>query len=138
MAASTCVSPTCGHVSHEGAKRCPACAKPMYSARAIRLQGWVLLVLSAVLLGLLGYVAVEIWPLLTGASPPGGPTFTGTREQAETGLTVLAGAIAFSIGMGAMGLVQVIAARRHRWLTIAVFAMVVLFVLLVRYAQSHI
>lgn len=110
----------------------------MYSARAIRIQGWVLLVLCAGLLALLGYVTVQIWPLLTGTSAPGGPTFTGTREQAETGLTVLAGTIAFAVGMGAMGLVQVITGRRHRWLTIAVFAMAVLFVLLVRYAKSHI
>ncbi len=109
----------------------------MYSARAIRIQGWVLLVLSAVLLGLLGYVYVEVWPLLTGVKTPDGPTFTGTREQAETALMLLAGATGFSIGMGAMGLVQVITGRRYRWLTIAVFAMVVLFVLLVRYAKGQ-
>jgi hypothetical protein len=138
MAASTCISPTCGVVAEDGAKRCPRCGAPTFSPRAIRIQGSVLLVLCVVLLGLLGYVYVQIWPLLTGTSAPGGPTFTGTREQAETGLTLLVGATALAVGMGAMGLVQVVTGRRRRWLTLAAFAMVVGFVLLVRYARGHV
>lgn len=136
--ASTCVSPVCGHVSEETLRKCPRCGQSMYSARAVRIQGGILLALCVVVLGLLGYVFVEILPLLTGASTPGGPTFTGTQEQAETGLMVLAGTTAFALGMGAMGLVQVVTGRRYRWLTIVVFAMVILFVLLVRYARGHV
>ena len=90
------------------------------------------------MLGLLGYVAVQIWPLLTGTTDPQGPRFTGTREQAETGLMLLAGTTAFAFGMGAMGLVQVITGRRYRWLTIVIFAMIIAFVLLVRFAQDKV
>jgi hypothetical protein len=136
--ASTCVSPICGHVSEVTLKTCPQCNAAMYSPRAIRIQGGILLALCAVVLGLLGYVVIEIWPLLTGTSQPGGPTFTGTQDQAQTGLMLLAGTSAFALGMGTMGLVQVTTGRRYRWLTIAVFAMVILFVLLVRYGRAHI
>jgi uncharacterized membrane protein HdeD (DUF308 family) len=101
----------------------------MRTPQAVRRRGWLLLVVSGLLLCLIGYILIAATPMLL---HPGelrdGSTFSGTSDQARLILKLLGALVAFGVTCVLNALFQVVTGRRHLAITIAsllAFAVVV-------------
>ena len=116
MAAYTvCRDPKCATLVEGKADACPKCGGPMRSVGESPLRGIVLLLCGLFLLGLMGTIAWNMYPILT---HPGvtvdGSTFNGTADQAQITLLLFAAVIVFGLVATANGIYMLVTRQQSK------------------------
>ena len=113
---SVCRKSTCATLVEGPATTCPKCGGPMRSVGESPLRGIVLLLCGLFLLGLMGTIALNMYPTLThpGVRMPDGSSFTGTADQARITLLLFAAVIVFGLVATANGIYMLITKQQSR------------------------
>jgi hypothetical protein len=113
---TVCRKATCATLVEGKVDACPKCGGPMRSVGESPLRGIVLLLCGLFLLGLMGTITYNMYPLLThpGVRMPDGSSFTGTPDQARITLLLFAAVIAFGLVATANGIYMLIAKQQSR------------------------
>ena len=117
MAAYTvCRDPKCATLVEGKVAACPKCGGPMRSVGESPLRGIVLLLCGLFLIGLMGAILYNMYPVLShpGETMADGSSFNGTADQARITLLLFAAVIVFGLVATANGLYMLITRQQSR------------------------
>jgi hypothetical protein len=118
----------CSYASSENVTRCPQCGNWMPRAQGVRRRGWVLIVLGALLVAMMGAITFLTAPTMLSRGSSSGARFTGTPEQALLILGLFGIVIIFGITCIGSGLWQIVTGRRSIWIVVIVLGLTFLLI----------
>lgn len=127
----------CGNTTNEAVKVCPQCgSKRIFSARSMRVRGWLQVVIGLFLVGMMGTITYRLAPsmLTPGTMDDGGGRFNGTTEQAQLILGLFGLLIAFGFFSMLSGLWQAVTGRRNKWIFYFMMGLIVLVIFMAWYS----
>ncbi|MGE0179691.1 MAG: hypothetical protein AB7O91_07725 [Sphingomonas sp.] len=112
---STCTARRCGAVTPGLVANCPTCGAQTVTSRRIRLLGWLLVGCGIILVGLMGYITLAMYPTLIRPGEDVGEAgrFAGTADQARMVLNLFRIVIGFGALCIVNGLWQIVTGRRN-------------------------
>ena len=117
---SICTSRTCRAETPGIVDKCPTCGSKVQTSRRIRVLGWLSIACGVILIGLMGYVTIAMYPSLSnpGVADPDGGRWTGGAEAARMSLNLFYVVIGFGVLALASGAWMVATGRRHIAITV--------------------
>ncbi len=101
----------------------------MESSRRIRTLGWIMLLLGILLAGVMGYIALNLYPTMANPGKEiGGTTYTGTAEETTGFFGIFALVIFLGLVSIAGGIWQITMGRRSRIVMVIAMAIAVILI----------
>ena len=126
-AVSTCPRPSCATKVEGNVTDCPSCGGKMLTPRAIKVRGWIILILGLILLIGMAVLTANLYPLLSqpGVESTSGSRFTGSDSDARMILTLFGTVAAFGLASIVTGGYQAATGKRNMLLTWIMIAIAV-------------
>lgn len=112
---STCTTRRCGTVTPGIVAACPTCGGRILTSRRIRVLGWLMVGCGVILVGLMGYITLAMYPTLMRPGEDLGQfgRWSGTADQARMVLNLFLMVIAMGVLALVSGAWQIVTGRRN-------------------------
>ena len=105
----------CGLETTEPLAQCPRCHRPLFTARNMRIRGWLLAACGAFLLLFMGYITLQVADMTFHPGRPAAQSrYNGTPEMLYMIFGIFALVLAFGAASLWAGIYQVRKGRRNR------------------------
>lgn len=122
----------CGHQTEEKVRACPACGKPVFTKRQVRVLGVLLFAIGALIFGAMAAAMVSQTPTYLN---PGvlidGSRFTGSAEQGAMAIGLFGWGGFIGAAFAAIGAHQWRTGLRNKWLLRVAAVLIVMTVMVV-------